>query len=151
MKCEKDAYGHCICPRNMNVLSKSEPGRIVRIENGRQYPVYRAREAGPHIAALGGATEVEFNVYMSRMVGENRVRYAADVASSLRSAALAGAKVVKLGIHLDDEGMSGRVLCAELPLTDIDHIHDTILLGMRDVLKRADVAWESQRGSGVGR
>ena len=137
MKCDKDTSGRCICPKNMNVLSKVEPGRIVRIENGRQYPVYRAREAGPHIAAFGGGTVVEVAVYMSLMVGKNRMRYAAEVTSSLRNMELAGAKTVKLSIHLDDEGMSGRVMRVELPITEIDRIHDTII-GARNALKRAD-------------
>ena len=137
MKCEKDASGRCVCPRNMNVLSKTEPGRIIRIENGKQYPVYRAREAGPHIAALGGSLEAEFNVYLSRMVGDGRRRYLADVTSSLRTMCLPSTKVIKLAIHFDGEGMSGNVMRTNFPVTEVDRIHE-VLLGVCDVTKGAD-------------
>ena len=127
LKCEKDTDGNCICNKNMNVLSRTEPGRIVRIEDGKQIPVYRAREASPHIAALGGSTTAKVNLHLSLMLGTNHMRYAADISSMLRNMANSGVKTIDLGIFLDDVGMSGKCMAVEIPIDSMDKIHDMIV------------------------
>jgi hypothetical protein len=122
-KCDKDERGRCICPKNMNVLSRTEPGRIIRIEGGKQFPVYRAREAGPHVAALGcGGGVIELSVYMSLLTAHDGRRYMADTLAYLRSSQNSGATSVKLAIHLDEETMSGDIMRCELPIHEVERI-----------------------------
>ena len=57
--------GACDCPKMMNVL---KDGRIVRIANGKQKPVYKASE----IMQMQGPPEIMVNITHERMVSEGK-------------------------------------------------------------------------------
>ena len=105
--------GPCTCPKFMNVL---KDGKIIRIVNGMQKPVYKASE---FLAAQQDDLKCEINVYFDRF---ERAGYA----TTLKELASYATFPVKVNIHMSDRIMTKNMQSMSEIETLIDGIHDRI-------------------------
>ena len=69
-------FGKCVCPKFMNVL---KDGKIIRVANGKQKPVYKASDC----QTMFPEGKVNVNIFMDRF--ESNPMYADTVKESARS------------------------------------------------------------------
>ena len=83
-------HGRCDCPKMMNVLKN---GRIVRIANGKQKPVYKASEI---MQMNGSPPEIVVNITNGRMESEGK-----SYVEGLKTRPMPGNAVYTAVFHLD--------------------------------------------------
>ena len=110
--CEKDAYGNCICDKIHNYLGSD--GRLKRTIDGAEVDVMRASEAVEMMRRQDAPVTASLHVYYKGFETKGYA-YVEQLKGMVDTLLQVPGTRIRVHVHLDGDGMSGRVMCGEPP------------------------------------